>query len=111
MKPAMSMFATAADYQRARDEWNAARITELEADNADLRHDIDRAMEANAGLATENTALLEVLQEVRHWFEAERKSISKGNGSPWSMWQCEEQMQAIDAAIAKAGAVAEEGER
>jgi hypothetical protein len=44
--------------------------------------------------------LINTLNELRHWFESERKSISKGNGSPWSMWQCEEQIAKIDAALA-----------
>ena len=43
--------------------------------------------------------LMAALDEIRHWFESERKSISKGNGSKWSMWQCEAQMAVIDGAI------------
>jgi len=43
---------------------------------------------------------LAALLELRNWFESERKSISKGNGSQWSMWQCEEQIAIIDAARA-----------
>jgi hypothetical protein len=49
-----------------------------------------------------DAVLIEALQNVRHWFESERKSISKGNGSQWSMWQCDEQMEAIDAALSQA---------
>ncbi|HJV75398.1 MAG TPA: hypothetical protein VJ654_14320 [Noviherbaspirillum sp.] len=64
------------------------KIAELERQNEELR--------------MKNAELLLAVQAVRYWFEAERKSISKGNGSQWSMWQCEEQMEAIDTAIANA---------
>lgn len=59
--------------------------------------------EAVKKLVAERDRLQAALLEVRIWFEAERKSISKGNGSRWSMLQCQEQIDAIDAATAKDG--------
>jgi len=51
-------------------------------------------------LAGDAERYLAALLELRNWFESERKSISKGNGSQWSIWQCEEQIAIIDAARA-----------
>lgn len=50
-------------------------------------------------LEAEIERLRTALTEVRNWFESERKSISKGNGSQWSIWQCQEQMETIDEAM------------
>lgn len=54
--------------------------------------------------------LRDALEDTRNWFESERKSISKGNGSQWSMWQCEEQRDVIDAVLIAATSQQEEGE-
>jgi hypothetical protein len=59
----------------------------------------DDARAARLAAADRIDALERTLEEVRHWFESERKSISKGNGSQWCMWQCEEQMERIDAVL------------
>jgi hypothetical protein len=44
--------------------------------------------------------LINTMNELRHWFESERKSISKGNGSQWSTRQCEELMGKINEILA-----------
>lgn len=41
----------------------------------------------------------EALKETLYWFQAEKKSISKGNDSQWSMLQCQEQIELIEAAL------------
>ena len=41
-----------------------------------------------------------LLVELRDWFEAQRKAISKGCGSAWDMAQCAEQIEKINRAIA-----------
>ena len=44
-----------------------------------------------------------LLIELRDWFEAQRKAISKGCGSTWDMGQCADQIEKIDRAIANSG--------
>lgn len=68
-------------------------------DYAELLGMYEEVKALNLRLLAKNADLLQALKEVKHWFESERKSISKGNGSQWSMWQCEEQIEVIDAAI------------
>lgn len=56
--------------------------------------------EKEAAITPEPTPLRQALEETLAWFETERKSISKGNGSTWSMLQCQEQIDRIRQALA-----------
>lgn len=48
---------------------------------------------------TTTKSTIKTLRELRHWFETQRKVISKGSGSSWDMGQCDEQMEIIDEAL------------
>lgn len=80
----------------------SAIITKMPDDEKQALLAMDYTPVAQDTLKQQNAELVKALTEVKWWFEAERKSISKGNGSQWSMLQCTEQIENIDAAIASA---------
>lgn len=62
---------------------------------------IEAALRTRTPDAGGKDAAFDALKNARDWFEAQAKSISKGNGSSWDLMQVREQRDLCDAAIAQ----------